>query len=221
MSLLSFIIKYSIGKRIQKTDYKMFDIGAVTLWLQQNSEWIILGLCSAAFIESFALIGIIIPGVVLLAAISGLAASTNLSIFHVVFLVYLSSCLADISSFLIGKYLSNKIDRIWPFSNNPSWLEQGRKFSKTYGIPGVFLGRFVGPIRPLIPITVGSLSMDLRTFIFVVLISGLIWAPVYTLPGYFAAKTALERSDNLTLAAGFIALAIGFLLLVRYLLNKK
>ena len=63
--------------------------------------------------------------------------------------------------------------------------------------------------------------MDLRTFIFVDLISGLIWAPVYTLPGYFAAKTALEGSDNLTLAAGFIALAIGFLLLARYLLNKK
>ena len=69
----------------------MFEIGAVTLWLQQNPEWIILGLCSAAFVESFALIGIIIPGVVLLAAISGLASSTNLSIFQVVFLVYILS----------------------------------------------------------------------------------------------------------------------------------
>ena len=85
----------------------MFDIGAVTVWLQQNPEWIILGLCSAAFIESFALIGIVIPGLVLLAAISGLAASTDLSIFQVVSLVYLSSCLSDIFSFLIGKYLSN------------------------------------------------------------------------------------------------------------------
>tara|TARA_Y100000590_G_scaffold272729_1_gene306202 strand:- start:2277 stop:2876 length:600 start_codon:yes stop_codon:yes gene_type:complete len=199
----------------------MFDIDAVTFWLQQNPEWIILGLCSAAFIESFALIGIIIPGVVLLAAISALAPSAGLSIFQVVFLVYLSSCLADIFSFLIGKYLSNKIDSIWPFNSNPSWLEQGRKFSKRYGIPGVFLGRFVGPIRPLVPITVGSLSMDLRTFIFVDLISGLIWAPVYTLPAYFAAKTASEGSDNLTLAAGFIALAVAFLLFARYLLNKK
>ena len=199
----------------------MFEIGAVTLWLQQNPEWIILGLCSAAFVESFALIGIIIPGVVLLAAISGLASSTNLSIFQVVFLVYISSCLADISSFLLGKYFSNRIDRIWPFNKNPSWLEQGRKFSKTYGIPGVFLGRFVGPVRPLIPITVGSLSMDLRTFIFVDLISGLIWAPLYTLPGYFAAKTALEGSGNLTLFAGFIALAVAFLLFARYFLSKK
>ena len=56
----------------------MFDIGAVTLWLQQNPEWIVLGLCLAAFIESFALIGIIIPGVVLLAAISGSVSYTHL-----------------------------------------------------------------------------------------------------------------------------------------------
>ena len=199
----------------------MFDIGAVTLWLQQNPEWIIFGLCSAAFIESFALIGIIIPGVILLAAISGLAASTNLSIFQVVLLVYISSCLADISSFFIGKYLSRKIDNTWPFKKNPSWLEQGRVFFKSYGILGVFLGRFIGPVRPLIPITAGSLAMDMRTFILVDLASGLLWAPLYSLPGYFAGKTALEGSGTLSLAAGLIAIAIAFLFFVRYLVRKK
>ena len=199
----------------------MFDIGAVTLWLQQNPEWIIFGLCSAAFIESFALIGIIIPGVILLAAISGLAASTNLSIFQVVLLVYISSCLADISSFFIGKYLSRKIDHTWPFKKNPSWLEQGRVFFKSYGILGVFLGRFIGPVRPLIPITAGSLAMDMRTFILVDLASGLLWAPLYSLPGYFAGKTALEGSGTLSLAVGLIAIAIAFLFFVRYLVRKK
>ena len=199
----------------------MFDIGAVTLWLQQNPEWIIFGLCSAAFVESFALIGIIIPGVILLAAISGLASSTNLSIFQVVLLVYISSCLADISSFFIGKYLSRKIDHTWPFKKNPSWLEQGRVFFKSYGILGVFLGRFIGPVRPLIPITAGSLAMDMRTFILVDLASGLLWAPLYSLPGYFAGKTALEGSGTLSLAAGLIAIAIAFLFFVRYLVRKK
>ena len=199
----------------------MFDIGAVTLWLQQNPEWIMLGLCSAAFIESFAIVGIIIPGVVLLAAISGLAASTNLSIFQVVLLVYLSSCFADISSFLLGKYLSGKIDGVWPFKKNPSWLEKGRRFFKSYGIPGVFLGRFIGPVRPLIPITAGSLGMNVRTFILVDLVSGLLWAPLYSMPGYFAGKTAFEGSGALSLAAGLIALAVAFLFLARYLISKK
>ena len=199
----------------------MFDIGVVTLWLQQNPEWIAFGLCSAAFIESFAIIGIIIPGVVLLAAISGLAASTDLSIIEVVFLVYVSSCFADITSFLLGKLFKKRIDRIWPFNKHPNWLEQGQNFFKSYGIPGVFLGRFVGPVRPLIPITAGSLGMDIKLFILVDLVSGLFWAPLYSLPGYFAGKTAFEGSGTLSLAAGLIALAVAFLFLAKYLVSKK
>ena len=199
----------------------MFDIGAVTLWLQQNPEWIIFGLCSAAFIESFAIIGIIVPGVALLAAISALAASTNLSIFQLVLLVYVSGCFADISSFFLGKYLGRRIDRVWPFKKNPSWLEKGRGFIKSYGIAGVFLGRFIGPIRPLTPITAGSLTMDARTFILVDLVSGLLWAPLYTLPFYFFGKTAFEGAGTLSLAAGLIALAVAFLFLARYLVSKK
>ena len=199
----------------------MFDISVITLWLQQNPEWIAFGLCSAAFIESFAIIGIIIPGVILLAAISGLAAYSDFSIFEVIFLVYISSCLADIASFLLGKLFSKKIDRIWPFNKYPEWLEQGQNFFTSYGVPGVFLGRFVGPVRPLIPITAGSLGMDIKLFILVDLVSGLFWAPLYSLPGYFAGKTAFEGSGTLSLAAGLIALAVAFLFLVKYLVSKK
>ena len=198
----------------------MFDIEPVILWLQQNPEWIMFGLCSAAFIESFAIIGIIIPGVALLAAISA-AASTNLSEFEVVLVVYVSVCFADISSFFLGKYLGGRIDHTWPFKKNPSWLEQGRVFFKSYGIPGVFLGRFIGPVRPLIPITAGSLAMDTRTFILVDLVSGLLWAPLYTLPFYYFGKTAFEGSYSLWLAAGLIALTVAFLFISRYLVSKK
>ena len=54
----------------------MFEFNEVILWLKDNPEWIAFGVFGAAFIESFALIGVIIPGVVLLAVISGMAAST-------------------------------------------------------------------------------------------------------------------------------------------------
>jgi undecaprenyl-diphosphatase len=44
----------------------VFEFNEVILWLKDNPEWIALGVFGAAFIESFALIGVIIPGVVLL-----------------------------------------------------------------------------------------------------------------------------------------------------------
>ena len=52
----------------------MFEFNEVILWLKDNPEWIALGVFGASFIESFALVGVIIPGVVLLAVISGMAA---------------------------------------------------------------------------------------------------------------------------------------------------
>ena len=79
---------------------KMFEFNELIVWLERNPQWIAVGIIGASFVESFALIGIIIPGVVLLAVISGLAA-TSLSIFEVVMLAYFSSLLSDIASFFI------------------------------------------------------------------------------------------------------------------------
>ena len=194
----------------------MFDIDGVILWLQQNPEWIAWGLFISAFIESFAIIGIFIPGVVLLALIAGMAASADIHIASVLIIVYSASCLADISSFLIGIKLHKKIDSIWPFKNNPGWLKKGREFFKTYGILGVFVGRFIGPVRPVMPITAGSMGMKFKHFLGVDLLSGLIWAPLYSLPGYFAGKIVFENTDSIYL---FLGLAVILTLVI--LIFKK
>ena len=88
----------------------MFEFNEVILWLKDNPEWIALGVFGAAFIESFALIGVVIPGVVLLAVISGMAAST-LNVFELVLIAYVASFLADILSFLLGTSISKSIDK--------------------------------------------------------------------------------------------------------------
>ena len=194
----------------------MFDIDGVILWLQQNPEWIAWGLFISAFIESFAIIGIFIPGVVLLALIAGMAASADIHIASVLIIVYSASCLADVSSFLIGIKLHKKIDSIWPFKNNPGWLKKGREFFKTYGILGVFVGRFIGPVRPVMPITAGSMGMKFKHFLGVDLLSGLIWAPLYSLPGYFAGKIVFENTDSIYL---FLGLAVILTLVI--LIFKK
>ena len=194
----------------------MFDIDGVILWLQQNPEWIAWGLFISAFIESFAIIGIFIPGVVLLALIAGMAASADMHIASVLIIVYSASCLADVSSFLIGIKLHKKIDSIWPFKNNPGWLKKGREFFKTYGILGVFVGRFIGPVRPVMPITAGSMGMKFKHFLGVDLFSGLIWAPLYSLPGYFAGKIVFENTDSI-----YLLLGLSVILILVVLIFKK
>ena len=197
----------------------MFEFNEVILWLKDNPEWIALGVFGAAFIESFALIGVIIPGVVLLAVISGMAAST-LSVFELVLIAYVASFLADILSFLLGTGISKYIDKLWPFNKYPNLLVQGRRFVKRFGILGVFVGKFIGPIRPLLPLTAGSLGMNFKYFLTVEIFSSFLWALLYTVPGYYAGKSILDSQFNLNwLIAIIIGVAI-LIIIVRYF-NRK
>jgi len=197
----------------------VFEFNEVILWLKDNPEWIALGVFGAAFIESFALIGVVIPGVVLLAVISGMAAST-LNVFELVLIAYVASFLADILSFLLGTSISKSIDKLWPFNKYPNLLVQGRTFVKRFGILGVFVGKFIGPIRPLLPLTAGSLGMNFKYFLTVEIFSSFLWALLYTVPGYYAGKSILDSQFNLNwLIAIIIGVAI-LIVIVRYF-NRK
>ena len=197
----------------------MFEFNEVILWLKDNPEWIALGVFGAAFVESFALIGVVIPGVVLLAVISGMAAS-SLNVFELVLIAYVGSFLADILSFLLGTGISKSIDKLWPFSKYPNLLIQGRSFVKRFGILGVFVGKFIGPIRPLLPLTAGSLGMNFKYFLTVEIFSSFLWALLYTVPGYYAGKSILDSQFNLNwLIAIIIGVAI-LIVIVRYFNSK-
>jgi len=197
----------------------VFEFNEVILWLKDNPEWIALGVFGAAFIESFALIGVIIPGVVLLAVISGMAAST-LSVFELVLIAYVASFLADILSFLIGTGISKSIDKLWPFNKYPNLLVQGRSFVKRFGILGVFVGKFIGPIRPLLPLTAGSLGMNFKYFLTVEIFSSFLWALLYTIPGYYAGKSIIDSQFNLNWLIAIIIGVVVLIFIVRYF-NRK
>ena len=197
----------------------MFEFNEIIVWLEENPQWIALGIIGAAFIESFALIGIIIPGVVLLAVISGLAAA-SLNVIEVVTIAYFSSLLADVLSFFIGYSFRNSIDKVWPFKDHPEFLKQGQNFFKQYGMVGLFIGKFIGPIRPLLPITAGSLNMDKKRFLLIEILSCFLWALIYTVPGYYAAQTIVSERNNPLESLWFWAGIIVLILFIRYFSNK-
>ena len=197
----------------------MFEFNEIIIWLEENPEWIAIGIIGASFIESFALIGVIIPGVVLLAIISGLA-SASLSIFEVVLLAYFSSFLSDIASFFIGFSLRNSLNKYWPFTSYPEFLVNGRDFFNKYGMIGLLLGKFIGPIRPLLPLTAGSLNMSVRNFFLIEILSCFLWALVYTVPGYYAGQIVSSDNNNPLNSIWFWSGLIVLLLVIRYFKKK-
>jgi undecaprenyl-diphosphatase len=150
-----------------------------------------------------------------------MAASADMHIASVLIIVYSASCIADISSYLIGMRLNKRIDSIWPFKTNPGWLIKGKEFFKTYGILGVFIGRFIGPVRPVMPITAGSMGMKFKHFLGVDLFSGLIWAPMYSLPGYFAGKVVFENTSSMYLLLGLSIVLILVVLIFKKIFSSR
>ena len=167
----------------------MLDIEALRLWIEQNPEWISISVFCVAFLESFAGIGLLIPGVILLAMVAVIANMVNVSSLEIIIWCYLGACIADILSFLIGHYFRNKVTSIWPFSKYPESLFKAKSLVKTYGIYAILIGRFIGPIRPVLPIIAGTLSMPKNKFIAIDLLSGIPWSCFYILPPYYLAAS--------------------------------
>lgn len=160
------------------------------LWLESHPLITLAAIGLVAFVESFALIGILVPGVVLLFSLAALAGQLGILVPWVLLAAALGACLGDVSSFFIGRWLQHRVDHIRWFRYHRRWLEQGEWFFRRWGWLSVIIGRFVGPIRPVVPLVAGTLKMPKRLFIGLNLISILVWAPAYILPGYFTGEVA-------------------------------
>ena len=57
------------------------------------------------------------------------------------------------------------------------------RFFEKYGGKSVAFGRFVGPMRAVIPLVAGMMGMPTGRFLAANILSAIVWAPVYLLPG--------------------------------------
>lgn len=148
-----------------------------------------------ALVESLALIGLLVPGVVLITASASLAGHQGLAPATVILVAFFGAIIGDGLSFWLGYTQREKVNRLWPLSRYPEWIDHGERFFRRYGTFSVFLGRFVGPVRPVIPMIAGMLQMSPRIFTLANLLSAILWAPAYVLPGYLLGRTWQERLD--------------------------
>jgi len=185
-------------------------------WLYSHQAWVAFAIVLIAFLESLALAGVVIPGVLLLFGASAVAGSGILTLWQALACAFIGAVLGDGVSFFLGKLLKQRIKFIWPFRRYPEWIDNGESFFAQHGGKSVVIGRFVGPIRPVIPLIAGMLDMPSRHFILVNLASAVAWAPTYAVPGFlFGASTQLQlppETKQLLLYLGLIA-ALGFILI--------
>lgn len=174
------------------TDY----IQPLTLWLHVHPNFAVLITFLISFTESLAIIGSIIPGSVTMTAIGILAGSGIMRIDLTFIAAAFGAIAGDTGSYALGYTFSDRLTNVWPFSHYPSWLVYGKDFFARYGATSVLVGRFVGPMRSIIPVIAGMMHMNHWHFLLANIISAIGWSILYVLPGVLIGIASSELSTE-------------------------
>ncbi len=150
----------------------------VVAFVRDHAAWappIVFGL---AFGESLAFISLLIPAWAALVAMGALIKSGGLSFWPVLVAGALGAACGDWLSYWVGLKLEYSVQHIWPLSRHPDLIPRGERFVKRWGILGIFIGRFFGPLRASVPLVAGIFEMPYWRFQAANFTSAFVWAAV-------------------------------------------
>jgi membrane protein DedA with SNARE-associated domain/membrane-associated phospholipid phosphatase len=180
-------------------------------WVSNNPGWTGVLVFLVAFVESLVVIGILVPGIVFLFGVGAMIGLGVIDFGPIWIWGSAGALLGDSLSYLVGHRYREHLVEIWPFSRYPSMLERGTDFFNRHGAKSVIAGRFIGPLRPVIPATVGMLGMAPGKFLRVDIPASILWAPAYLLPGMLfgaSLEVATEYAGRLTLVLVILAVVL-------------
>lgn len=152
------------------------------------------------------MVGLVVPGAAVMVAAGALVTLGALEFWPTLLAAVAGAIVGDGISYWLGHHYRDRLHSFWPFRSHAQWLSRGGNFFRRHGAKSVLFGRFVGPVRPIVPVVAGMLGMPPAHFYAVNVLSALAWAPAYLLPGMaFGASLAV---------AGVVAARLAVLLVL-------
>ncbi len=181
--------------------------------------WLVL---LAALLESLVFVGVVVPGASFVVIAGFLSSQGYLDIGDLIWFAAIGAILGDSLSY----YLGTKGTRF--FHNENKWLkadhlERGKQFFHKHGSKSIFLARFVGPLRAIVPFVAGISGMKKSRFLFWNIISAFLWSASHLLLGYFFgnAFTTIEVwSTRVGYAIGITVVFLALIYVIRFLTVK-
>jgi len=190
-------------------------IQPIFTWLSEHPAWSGVFVFLIAFSESLLIVGLIVPGTILMFGVGTLVGTGVLDIQETLLVAFLGAVLGDGLSYWIGARYHQQLSNIWPLKNNPDYLNRGKRYFKKHGGKSIFFGRFFGPVRPIIPAVAGMMGMPKKYFFTINVISAAVWAPFYLIPGIvFGTSIGLASIVGTRLVIMLLGLIVSTFLLV-------
>jgi len=136
-----------------------------------------------AFCESLAFISLLVPAWGILVAIGAMMGPGQVNFWPVWAAGAVGAALGDWLSYWLGFTFKDRIAAIWPLTRYPDLLPRGAAFVEKWGVLGIFIGRFFGPLRASVPLVAGIFEMPYWRFQFANFTSAFVWSAVLLLVG--------------------------------------
>ena len=185
-------------------------------WLEhlitQSLEWALFAVALVTFLESLALVGLLLPGTVMMASLGALVGSGQLGLYPAWAAGLVGCLLGDWISYGIGWKFQGPLHRWHYLKKHQKMLDKTEHALHQHSMITILVGRFVGPTRPLIPMAAGMLELPVRKFLPPSMIGCIFWPPLYLLPGILAGVAIDVPKD--AQSGGFTWLLLAVALLV-------
>ncbi len=158
------------------------------LFMQEHQRWGIPIVFLLAFCESFAFLSLLVPATGILFGVGGLVAAANIQFWPIWFAAASGALAGDWLAYELAYHFKDEITQLWPFKNRAALVTLGLKFFKHWGLIAVFLGRFFGPFRAIVPIAAGIYAMPWLLFQLANVASAVVWATGILTPGFLSLR---------------------------------
>ncbi|WP_205769513.1 DedA family protein [Microvirga sp. KLBC 81] len=142
---------------------------------------LIVGLMT--FGESFAFVSLILPMITILVAVGFALAAADVPFWQVWLGAAAGAFVSAWISYELGFKVKKRAYGVWPLSRNPDMIERGELFFQRFGPWAMFLGRFFGPTRAILPLIAGIFMMPRVLFQAANMASASVWAFALLAPG--------------------------------------
>lgn len=134
-------------------------------------------------LESVPVIGTFAPGTLLLLLFGFVSTHQSISLVAVISFAVLGGVLGDIIGYYIGKRGLRYLYK-FKWALKYAKIEKGSAFFQKHGGKSILLARFIGPIRPIVPMFAGAFEMPLKKFLLWNISGSILWATIYICLGY-------------------------------------
>jgi membrane protein DedA with SNARE-associated domain len=154
-------------------------------FLRVHQAWAPPIVAVLAFGESLAIVSLLLPATVILWAVGALIGAGGLDFWPIWLAAAVGAALGDWLSYWLGFHYHEPIARMWPLSRHPELIPRAQTLFQRWGVYGVFIGRFFGPVRAIVPLVAGASQMPRLPFQLANWTSAFVWATTTLAPGAF------------------------------------